>query len=184
MTPISIMDWAKTNRPTEDMFFCRAWASQMEFICNDIPFLFPYPKGLDSLEHLAFLDAHQHWLSSLLTVVDTHRSKSIVLPVVCLNLLASGIKVTFRNNFHDWSVAVASPIEIDADFLDLWDYDVLAQPYIGFEGFPKDTVYAPYSKNKKNFSFYLAPNNYRLYTFLFILSAWLRRKEGASHAGS
>lgn len=92
------------------------------------------------------------------TVISTHRSKSITLPVVSFERPDIGLLVVIRGNFYDYKLSVRSERPIaDAGFADLFatapdgSYGAsLSSCY--FEGFPEDLVFGHYSKNPRRWS--------------------------------
>jgi hypothetical protein len=95
-------------------------------------------------------------------VVGEHCSKSVHLPVYEIERPEVGIRITLRNNFHDWKISVLSarPVGQEADFSSLFhttppvapDYtgDELHSAY--FEGFPRDRIFGYYSADPARFS--------------------------------
>lgn len=114
------------------------------------------------------------------TVISTHRSKSIVLPVVQVERKDLGLRLVMRNNFYNWKLSVISEQPIDADFSGLFhttppverDYtgDPLAAVY--FEGFPDSLVYGYYGpSNKRRWSAEIGGDNGMWTTCFLIMKA-------------
>lgn len=92
------------------------------------------------------------------TVISTHRSKSIELPVVRYDRPDLGAFFVIRGNFYDYKLSVRSerPID-DAGFADLFataptcGYEgELSSCY--FEGFPEELVFGHQSANPREWS--------------------------------
>lgn len=88
------------------------------------------------------------------TVVSTHRSKSITLPVVAFEDPERGIRVALRDNFHDRKLSVVSdgPVSFDPSSPGIHDDARTLSPCY-FEGFPSPLVFGPYASNPRRFSF-------------------------------
>lgn len=81
------------------------------------------------------------------TVISTHRSKSIVLPVV--EFKVDDRVILLRDNFHDVAFSVESETPIETDFPFNEDHDVYACYY---QGFPEDRVYGSWQTDPTRFS--------------------------------
>lgn len=89
------------------------------------------------------------------SVISTHRSKSIELPVYQLERPDRDLRVVLRNNFYNWKMSVLSGEPVKADFDGLFyttppvepDYtgDPLHEVY--FEGFPRDLIFGYYAQS-------------------------------------
>lgn len=66
-----------------------------------------------------------------LSVVSTHTSKSIKLPVALLEVPAARLEVIMRENFFNWAISVTSKNPLNADF----PPPLLLEPDGCFEGY-------------------------------------------------
>jgi hypothetical protein len=105
------------------------------------------------------------------TVVSSHTSKSIVLPVY--EIKAHGMTIRMRYNFYNWIVSV----EVDESrswgvtdkFRDLFDREAVVSP-IYAEGFKNEWVHGPYAESRRNFTVALN-SRYEVHTFCWLLRA-------------
>lgn len=114
------------------------------------------------------------------TVVSTHRSKSLILPVYRMTF--KGIVLYMRENFYGWVVSV------DAGYKQFSDNDFVTLPkgYVNFgpdqadkpddifhpvyaEGFKDEWCCLPFTKSKSKFTVRVA-NNYSLWMFCQLIS--------------
>ncbi len=114
-------------------------------------------------------------------IVGEHTSKSITLPV--MQFKWRDMLVTTRYNFHDWKVSVQMPLGLDPteDLLDIArSEDHLLHP-VYFEGFPKPYIYQPLAAGDYaltgQFST-LFGNQYRIWTFFWLLKRWYEGRFG------
>jgi len=111
-----------------------------------------------------------------LTVISTHRSKSVVLPVYNFERPDLGLRFVARENFYNWKLSVISERPIDCDFAGLFKTTPPIQPeYTGdplssvyFEGFPEDLVFGYYETNKCRFSAEIGGDQ-AMWTVLFLI---------------
>lgn len=84
-------------------------------------------------------------------VISTHRSKSIVLPVMEVET-PYGIRCVVRDNFHDIKVSVWCPEPCDHDLFGLpAGSDTYLHP-VYFEGFEKEWIHEPFVLGNRKFS--------------------------------
>jgi hypothetical protein len=108
-------------------------------------------------------------------VISTHTSKSIKLPVYCIEI--DGLKIILRNNFFNWKISVISDKEIIEDFSGLFHMDPPIDPdytgdplhHVYFEGFPKDLIFGYYNNSDKNKWSAEIHDDYRLYVTIFLI---------------
>lgn len=129
----------------------RSLFDQLIPVRDVLPGLWRLPRGDDS---------------RAVTVISTHTSKSVRLPVY--QLMVPGVGVfRMRNNFYDWGVScdLAFPAPND-----LWG-DMFNPAKIGsfFEGFDASWVYEPFAVNQQRFSLMISSNFEQLYAFMFVL---------------
>ena len=105
-------------------------------------------------------------------VISTHRSKSVLLPVMEINLKSVGVKLVFRDNFYNWNVTVESEKDIECDFRGTFTDE--SYHYCFCEGFPSDRIYGMYKDNHKKFTCCIN-SDYELFTFMWLLREYLYR---------
>jgi len=164
-----LTNWLKNNIPDDNLIYKNGLYDQTNFVSNFMRQIFlesatEYNIDMEFDKRLKIMESFEPY------VISYHRSKSVVLPVMELDLSRIGVKIVLRNNFYDWCISIESESDIDCDFMGL-----LTDTKGYFEGFPEDRVYGYYSEtNKKNFSLCLN-NNYELYTFMFLLKNYLTK---------
>lgn len=171
--PVDITTWIHVNEPDEKLLYKDGCIKQVCFIRDNICrnlFLFKeYPKAQeDNLEDEIYKKSKMFQPM----VISTHRSKSVLLPVMEIDLESVGVKLVFRNNFYDWNVTIESQKDIDCDFKGTFideDYH-----YCYCEGFPKDRIHGMYKDNHKKFTFCIN-SDYELFTFMWLLRDYLYR---------
>jgi hypothetical protein len=134
--PIPLQAWANANQPGDQMRFKDGFWGQVTFVRDHL---------------VSLVGSGLYWRDAerIATVVSTHTSKSIRLPVYRLARADLAIAIYLRNNFYDWKLSVVSETPIGASFDGLFhttppigpDYtgDELASVY--FEGFPREIVF-------------------------------------------
>lgn len=157
--PIDLLTWCRVNEPSDDMIYKQGYWNQITFIRDDIMYM--------------MCKDYDEYRDNPVLVVNTHTSKSIVLPVYQINLLNGKIKMIIRNNFYDWKISVDSDIELNMDFMDLFKTDEEIHS-VYCEGFKKEQVYGSYNSNKKQFTIEIG-DKYKLYTFMFLLKNYLNK---------
>ncbi len=157
METLKLQEWAGKNKPADDLIYKKGYWDQIVFIRDELRYLFYTKKG-DS-----------EFLQNNTTVVSTHMSKSVLLPVFKV-VLTNGINLIMRYNFHNWKVSIISEFDVNCDFTKLFNYEDKVHG-VYCEGFEDDWVYESYSQNKKNFTIELRSGYYYLFTFLWILKA-------------
>ncbi len=83
-----------------------------------------------------------------ITVISTHMSKSIDLPVYCIK--AYDDKFILRNNCYDWKISVETHNihNIDFEKLGIIDKTFSQVHQVYCEGFKDEWVYKPYANDK------------------------------------
>lgn len=149
----TLRDWLRdeANWPTKEMLWNESFRDQVIFV-------------RDVLEPLFIERDEQRY--ELTTVVSTHRSKSITLPVYRIDL--NGILLTMRDNFYSWNVSVEADRAITCDFLDCIDD---SGNYTFCEGM-EEWKYGRLSESKHKFTVALR-NKYDLYVFCRVLRQFL-----------
>lgn len=153
-----IQEWAVENEPSKDMLWYKGYWDQICFI-------------RDQIGNILFSGDWKKAKNEI-TIVNTHVSKSIKLPVYHINLENKyGIELIMRYNFYDWKVSVKSLKAISTNFMNLFDEGGKVS-YLYCEGFQTENVYDSYKNNKNKFTVELY-DNYQLYTFIWILKNYL-----------
>lgn len=156
--PVDVTAWVRVNRPTDNLIYKNGLGQQVCFV-------------RDTLCNLLFSNYNEKEANPVM-VISTHTSKSVLLPVYQINIPKYGIEIILRDNFYDWKVSIASKRALIFDFMGLFDTKKKI-PAIYCEGFPEDKVYNSYSRNHHFFTFEIR-NDYDLYTFMFLLSKYLK----------
>lgn len=148
-----ITQWGLANEPSKELLAAESYWKQIKFVRDVLVRVF----ARDYDEYKA--------IEAGISIVGTHHSKSVKLPVYRINL-PDGTAFTIRCNFHDWKVSVESPKEVEEDFMDLFD-PTTDIDHIYCEGFPPELVFDSYAENKRQFTLEIA-TDYQLYTFFWI----------------
>lgn len=149
-----LQEWANTHQPDSDLLFKEGYWDQIIFVRDKL-------RGI-------FASTYEEYvaLAANFTVISSHHSKSVLLPVFRVEL-ADGTAFTMRDNFHDWKVSVDSPRDVEADFMDLFrPNDRVGRACC--EGFPSELIYGPYVSNKKKFTIELPSGYNHIFTFFWI----------------
>ena len=150
----NIQDWFMENEPSENMIYREEFSNQWLFVRDRLP-------------QVLFPNLHHEKQRERLTVISTHMSKSIVLPVYEIKIPEQGITLTMRNNFYDWKVSVESLYPIPNRFDGLFDEKkVFSSVYC--EGFPPNKVFGSFEGNQKTFTIEIY-DDFLLFTFLWLL---------------
>lgn len=158
--PIDVTTWIRVNTPSDNLIYKDGQGNQIVFIRDTIIRNMFYKGEYDSKKY----DECQP------KVISTHRSKSVLLPVMEIDLLEYGIRLTFRNNFYNWNVSVESEQEVVFDHKGIINDE--SYHYCFCEGFPNDKIFGKYEDNKKKFTICI-DDDYNLYIFMFLLKDWL-----------
>lgn len=147
--PMDLQEWISAQVVDDEMLWKGAFGHQMMFLRDTLRPLIGVGLSYRKKQHIAH-------------VISTHRSKSIVLPVVEYRRPDLGIRFVVRENFYNWKLSVISNEAIDADFSGLFktkppiDPSYTGNPLSGvyFEGFPGALIFdyyesAPVSMRKQ-----------------------------------
>ena len=166
-----LQEWAERNQPAQHLTYRDGYWQQIIFVRDRIAEILS--KTYEEFETI----------QKNITVISTHHSKSVCLPVFRIEL-ADGTQFTLRYNFHDWKISVNSPTYVEVDFMGLFDPTSKVSATC-CEGFPEDALYGPYTMNGHKFTLELAPSNENVYTFFWIfayrvlgINGIVRRKQG------
>lgn len=132
----------------EEMLWKGAAKDQVFFVRDDLASLVGVGLDYEGRKRIA-------------TVISTHRSKLIELPVYKLSRPDIGVYFVLRDNFYNWKLSVVSESPIEVDLTDLCHTSYPIDPsYTGnelapcyFEGFPPEEIFGYYGlSDKKRFS--------------------------------
>jgi len=127
----------------------------------------------DRLTSLLVPNISNSMREKIVRVIGTHISKSITLPVYKFDLKGLfGLDIILRDNFHDWKVSIDSLYPIPCDFMGLFDPEEKISP-VYCEGFPSELVFGSFKNNPSQFTVEIG-DNYRLYTFMWILNNYIK----------
>lgn len=167
-----INEWWSNNEPDEKLIYRDGLAEQCLFVRDTLMKNLFIELATDYLKYNDFSDERNEIYDNFVPfVIGSHRSKSVKLPVMEMDLSRIGLKIILRYNFYDWCISVESDDDVECDFMGL-----ITDQKGYFEGFPTDRIYDNYSlQNNKNFSVVLN-NKYQVYTFVFLLRNWVTNK--------
>jgi len=147
MLGVSLQRWVDSHPVRDEMLWKGGAEGQIAFVRQALLPVFASGLKFDNFEDYR----------NMLTVIGSHTSKSIKLPVFQLSRPDRNLQIVLRNNFMDWKMSVISEAPIDADFTGLFhttppvdpDYtgDSLHEVY--FEGFPKDRIFGYYADSDR-----------------------------------
>jgi hypothetical protein len=162
---VPLQEWISANSPDKKMLWKNSWSNQVCFVRDEIP---------------RFLsDTYDSYITvkENITVISTHTSKSIELPVYCIK--ANGDKIILRNNFHDWKVSVETHNLHKIDFQKLGIVkNTSAQVHqVYCEGFKPEWVYKPYDDDRFKYTVEIY-NDFDLKLFFWTIQKAKLIKEG------
>jgi hypothetical protein len=167
--PIDVTTWIRVNEPDENLIYKKGLGKQVctirDTIMRDI-FYHSIFKEYDNKLYDEFQPM----------VINTHRSKSVLLPVMLLNIEKYNIKIIVRENFYDWKISIISKDDINCDFKGLFTENDKPINSVYCEGFPENLVFDRYCDNKKQFTIEIG-DDYRLYTFMYLLNDYFYNKK-------
>jgi len=154
---IPLQDWISANIPDEKMYWKDSWSQQVQFVRDVIPRLLCEQNGSGYMS-----------IRDNITVISTHMSKSIDLPVYCIK--ANGDKFILRNNFYDWKISVETNNLHEINFQKLgviYDTSEQIKSYV-CEGFKSEWVYKPYDEVKWKYTAEI-DNDFKLKLFFWLI---------------
>ncbi len=157
--PVDITAWARVNKPSQNLKFGNRQKEQIVFV-------------RDTIGPLLHTDYYEY-LDEPPMVINTIKSKEVVLPIYLVSSQKYGIELVLQNNFFGWKVSVASVKPLEFDTMDLFDTKRIV-PSILCQGFPKDRIYGSYDQDKMHFTVEIS-DQFNLYTFVYILRNYLRK---------
>lgn len=125
--------WIESNLPKKEMFWYESAKSQFELLLQLRSALFQNEITGDRCA----------------SVIGTHRSKSIDLPVIEFQL--PKLRLVMRDNFYNWKVSVQSDEPVDVDSSELFD-PTIEHSSCYCEGFARWDVFDSYAKDKRRFT--------------------------------
>lgn len=171
--PIDVTTWIRVNKPDEKLIYKEGCGRQVCFIRDTIYrrlfFEIEFPSAKDNPYSDESSKAYEDFQPF---VISTHCSKSVILPVMEIDLKSVGVKLVFRNNFYNWNVTVESEKDIECDFKETFTDE--SYHYCFCEGFPGGRRHGMYKDNHKKFTCCIY-NDYELFTFMWLLREYLYR---------
>lgn len=161
----NIQEWAVENEPSKEMIYYRGYWDQILFVRDVLSNILYDIKTANDFDIVR----------NRITVISTHTSKSIKLPVFKLEVPEYNLTIVMRYNFYDWKISILCDDEITCDFMNLFDENETIS-HLYCEGFPKEFVLPSFSDNNKKFTVEIR-NNYHLHTFFWILKNSFTRGE-------
>jgi hypothetical protein len=158
--PVDLLTWCRVNEPEEKMLWKQGYWDQIMFVRDTVNPL--------------FYSTYEEWKDNPVKVINTHRSKSIALPVYEIYLKQHDVKMIVRYNFYDWKISVISKTEINIDFMGLFD-ECNTINSIYCEGFKEEQVFQSFKENKKQFTVEIS-GMYQVFTFMFLLNNFLKHQ--------
>jgi hypothetical protein len=164
---IPLQDWISANIPDDKMYWKQSWSDQVCFVRDEIPKFLCTGNTYEEYETVR----------KNITVINTHTSKSIELPVYCIK--ANGDTFIMRNNFYDWKVSVETRNLHKLDFQKLGiihdNAEQVNQVYC--EGFKNEWVYKSYADDKYKYTMAI-DDKFKLKMFFWLLQNHKLLKEG------
>lgn len=149
---IDLQEWAVDKKPSKDMLYYEGYWHQIMFVRD----------RLTSLIFGSRTDGDKKR-----TVIGTHVSKSVLLPVYHIEVDHLGLSLVMRGNFHDWKVSVISNKAVTCDFMNLIKEDEKWSHHY-CEGFDHQYIFPSYAESKTRFTVELS-DEYALYSFVLIM---------------
>lgn len=101
MEKVTLRHWRKENPIRETLCYKEAAINQMDLVFNHLNY------QLSNMIQEANETTGKTTDIIEVTVCSTHTSKSVLLPVYCIE--ENGIKLVFRCNFHGWCLKIFTP---------------------------------------------------------------------------
>jgi hypothetical protein len=131
------------------------------------------------IEQFIFIRDYFAHIAEQISVISTHRSKSIELPVYYIKLKDIDIELVIRGNFYDYKVSFNYFGKENFDFM--FPLRVFRNPehYVNSiycEGFDESWVFPAYTKDHTRFTVELdCTGSFMLFTFIFFLEENINR---------
>ena len=155
--PMDLDEWARLHQPDKNLIYGESMYEQVRFVRNVL------------WEMLA--EDYKEWNTNQPTVISTHRSKSVLLPVYLIQMPKYKLELVMRGNFYDWKLSVKSLEALEFDSLGLFDLKEEI-PYYYCEGFPMDKIYGSYAQNHAQFTVGLR-SDHDLYALACLIKSYL-----------
>lgn len=168
--PVDATTWIRVNIPDDKLIYKEGCGKQIRFIRDIIYRNLFFSKEYPKAEKDSFDDEQEKYNSFQPMVISTHRSKSVILPVMEIDLKSVGVKIILRNNFYNWNITVESEKDIECDFKGTFTDE--RYHYCFCEGFPKEKIHGIYKDNHKKFTCCIV-SDYELFTFMWLLREYL-----------
>lgn len=169
-----LQSWISANIPDEKMLWKKSWSDQVCFVRDKIPTFLVH--GMETMNRDERNKQYQT-IRENITVISTHTSKSILLPVYCIK--ANGDTFIIRNNFYDWKVSVETNDIHKMDWQKLGiirNNETQVHP-VYCEGFKPEWVYKPYADDKWKYTIEIN-SRFKLKMFFWFLQNHKLIKEG------
>lgn len=98
--PVDVTTWIRVNEPSKDLIYGNGLGKQVVFV-RDV---------IGSRLFYKLRDKKDKCIETY--AIGTHRSKSVLLPVMEIQLKKYGINLIFRYNFYDWCVSVGKKFKL------------------------------------------------------------------------
>lgn len=164
--PVDVTTWIRVNDPDEKLIYKDGLGKQVCMVRDTIMRDIFYRSIFGKYESKIYENFQP-------MVISTHMSKSVLLPVMLMNIEKYNIKIILRYNFYNWKLSVISKEDINCDFKGLFREDDKPINSIYCEGFPEELVFGRYCDNKRQFTIEIY-DEYKLYTFMYLLNDYLQ----------
>ena len=167
--PVDVTTWFHVNEPDEKLIYRHGCGKQIVFIRDTIYrglFFYKEHPEAEDIEVRFNEESCNRYDSFQPMVISTHVSKSVTLPVMEIELKSVGVKLVFRDNFHDWNISIESENDIECDFMGTFTDDDSHYRYC--QGFPIEHIHGMYKNNHKKFTICIH-TDYQLFTFMWLL---------------
>jgi len=152
----NLKKWMKAKKITETLEFDKLYRQPIDLMLYTIPRLLTN----DNKEY--------HKLQDSITLIDEVKQRSMQVLIVKMTLVDDTTFV-ICHSLDSWQIAVSSPKDIEANFLGLFDPDMQILG-TSCEDLPNRYIWDPYTKNKRQFSLKLPPNDHFLFMFFWIFA--------------
>ena len=125
---MKLQDWFNDNMPDEDLIYREGMIAQVIWVRDGLAYMV-WRSLSEKYSDLADYEQRQNHL----VVENTHRSKSVILPVYHFKI--DDISIKIRCNFHDWCVRI-NGIDVKASDIPTWMNVEESTGY--FEGMERD----------------------------------------------
>lgn len=168
---VSISKWMQNNQPDDGLIYKNGVAEQAMFGRDILAPMFIGREYYESEDGKYIRDSEREEPKAL--VVGTHRSKSVLLPVIGLNAFSGNLQLIWRNNFHVQPLSIISslPLDIDISGITYLGEDVNE---IYCNGFPSGTVKPKYITGTFGFTIDCS-STYEVFTIALIARRYFER---------